>query len=105
MSHITQRQLHWLCGKITTTGSAWIRCAAVEAAVTEPGAEMDTRVLIARVPVARERDRPALEFLAIELPMNQLAGRPCAGADDGAGAGFEEFCEIPSHLSQILNAI
>src|SRR6202521_2924045 len=49
MSHITQRQLHWLCGEITATGMVRIWCAARSEAslpVDLRATEMDTRVLI-----------------------------------------------------------
>jgi hypothetical protein len=53
MSHITQRQLHWLCGKITTTGRARIWCdAAVVSSGAERGPEMDMSVLIASLSLA-----------------------------------------------------
>jgi len=74
MSHITQRQLHWLCGEMTTTGMEQIWCAAASPSGDSWGIEMETRALI----------NPSTWLVASEFQQNMI------GKTANSGAGSQE---------------
>src|SRR5258708_109982 len=94
MSHITQRQLHWLCGKMTSTGKASILCAARTAA--SPGFAMDIFAMDIRELMAHSRrpgshaaiapkcDRRALERRGSAPEVNRPAHTAETTEDDAA---------------------